>query len=121
MILRSMMLAGVAVSLLAVPALAHHSFAMFDRAISIEVEATVDELQWTNPHTWLEVTAVDEQGESMALALEMSSPTSMARSGWTPRTVVAGDKVTLVYHPMKDGTAEGQFVSMVLPNGEEYE
>ncbi len=121
MILRSITLAGVAASLLSFPALAHHSFAMFDRGISIEVEATVDELQWTNPHTWLEVIALDEQGQPMALAFEMSSPTSMARSGWTPRTVVAGDKITVVYHPMKDGTPEGQFVSMVLANGEEYD
>ena len=119
--LRSTMLAGVAVSLLSVPALAHHSFAMFDREITIEVEATVNELQWTNPHTWLELTAVDENGQPMPLALEMSSPTSMARSGWNPRTVVAGDKVTVTYHPMKDGTAEGQFVQMVLANGDTYE
>ncbi len=121
MMLRSMILASVAASLLSIPALAHHSFAMFDREISIEVEVTIGELQWTNPHTWLEVTALDEQGQPMALALEMSSPTSMARSGWNPRTVVAGDKVTVVYHPMKDGTSEGQFVSMVLANGEEYD
>ena len=121
MTLRLITLAGVAASILSVPALAHHSFAMFDRDITIEVEATVDELQWTNPHTWLEVTALDEQGQPVSLALEASSPTSMARSGWTPRTVVAGDKVTVVYHPMKDGTSEGQFVLMVLANGEEYE
>lgn len=121
MMLRSVTLAGVAVSLLSVPALAHHSFAMFDREITLEVEATVNELQWTNPHTWLELTAVDENGEPVPLALEMSSPTSMARSGWTPRTVVAGDKVTVTYHPMKDGTAEGQFLHMVLENGETYD
>lgn len=121
MMLRSVTLAGMAASLLSLPALAHHSFAMFNREITLEVEATVEELQWTNPHTWLELTALDEQGQPFALALEMSSPTSMARAGWNPRTVVAGDKVTVVYHPMKDGTAEGQFVLMVLANGEEYD
>jgi len=121
MMLRSMTFASVAVGLLSVPALAHHSFAMFDRDITIEVEATVNELQWTNPHTWLELTAVDENGQPMPLALEMSSPTSMARSGWTPRTVAPGDKVTVTYHPMKDGTPEGQFVQMVLANGDTYQ
>jgi hypothetical protein len=121
MTLGSMTLAAVAASLLWAPAFAHHSFAMFDRDVSVEVEATVDELQWTNPHTWLEVIVTDEQGQSLPLALEASSPTSMARSGWNPRTVVAGDKVTVVYHPMKNGTSEGQFVSMVLENGDTYE
>jgi hypothetical protein len=121
MMLRSMTFACVALGLLSGPALAHHSFAMFDRDITIEVEATVNELQWTNPHTWLELTAVDENGEPTPLALEMSSPTSMARSGWTPRTVVPGDKVTVTYHPMKDGTPEGQFVQMVLANGDTYQ
>ena len=121
MMLRSMTLAGAAMGLLSVPALAHHSFAMFDREITLEVEATVNELQWTNPHTWLELTALDEEGQPVPLALEMSSPTSMARSGWNPRTVVAGDKVTVTYHPMKDGTPEGQFVQMILENGDTYE
>jgi len=64
---------------------------------------------------------MDENGQPTSLALEMSSPTSMARSGWTPRTVKAGDKVTVTYHPMKDGTAEGQFLQMVLENGETYD
>jgi hypothetical protein len=119
MMLRSIALAGVAVSLISGPTLAHHSFAMFDSEITLEVQATVMELQWTNPHSWLELTVMNEQGQESPLALEMSSPTSMARSGWNPRTVVPGDQITISYHPMKDGTPQGQFISLTKADGTE--
>ena len=35
---------------------AHHSFAMFDRERSILISGVVREFQWTNPHTWIQVT-----------------------------------------------------------------
>ena len=122
MVLRLVALVGVAVGILSVPALAHHSFAMFDRETSIEVPATVVELQWTNPHSWLEVTILDEQGQPLPVALEMSSPTSLIRDGWNPRIVMPGDQITVTYRPMRDGSnRQGQFVSMVLANGDTYE
>jgi hypothetical protein len=45
-------LAGfAAVALAAVPAFAHHSFAMFDNQKRVTLEGTIKEFQWTNRTT----------------------------------------------------------------------
>jgi hypothetical protein len=110
-------LAGVTVMMLAGPALAHHSFAMFDATKTLEFEGTIKEFQWTNPHSWLQVMVTDETGKETEWSLEMGSPGSLARSGWRPRTVQPGMEVTVTLHPLKDGSAGGQFLSVVLPDG----
>ena len=111
-------LVGATVGIFAVPALAHHSFAMFDAETTVELEGMVKEFQWTNPHAWIQVKVADEQGQLIEWSLEMGSPGGLARSGWRPRTVVPGDKITVRAHPLRDGSPGGQLLSVVLPNGE---
>ena len=53
MILKALGLAGVAAVAVAIPAAAHHSFAMFDALKIVQLEGTVKEFQWTNPHAWI--------------------------------------------------------------------
>jgi len=110
-------LAGVAAVVMAGPALAHHSFAMFDATKTLEFEGTIKEFQWTNPHSWLQVMVTDETGKETEWSLEMGSPGGLARAGWRPRTVQPGMEVTVTLHPLKDGSAGGQFLSVVLPDG----
>jgi hypothetical protein len=115
---REITLASVLVRLLLTPAVAHHSQAMFDQDITVERQASVVEFQWTNPHSWLEVMIEDDEGQSLQWSIEMSSPGSLANDGWRPRTLVPGDEVSVRFHPKKDGTPSGQFVSLVMPDGE---
>jgi hypothetical protein len=117
MIVNIISVTGIAIALLAPPALAHHSFAMFDADKTVEMQGTVKEFQWTNPHSWLEV-MVERDGKATQWSLEMSSPSTLSRDGWRPKTVVLGDKVTVTMHPMKDGSPGGQFVSIKLPTGQ---
>lgn len=111
------LLTCIAVTALATPALAHHSFAMFDADKILEIHGTVKELRWTNPHSWLFL-MVDAEGTTKEWAFEMGAPVGLARTGWRPRTVVAGDKVIVKMHPMRDGTPAGQLLSVTLPNGQ---
>ena len=85
---------------------AHHSAAMFDDTKVVELTGTVKELQWTNPHIWLQV-IVDDQGTKTEWSLEGGSPNSLSRQGWRSTTFKAGDVVTVRFNPMKDGTAAG--------------
>src|SRR5437868_368812 len=56
----------------AAPALAHHSFAMFDPDKSITLKGTVKEFEWNNPHVWIRVMVVDPAtGKPVQYALEM--------------------------------------------------
>ena len=52
---KSLLLAGVALAI-ATPALAHHSFAMFDREKTVSISGVVKEYEWTNPHVWIRTT-----------------------------------------------------------------
>jgi len=94
---------------LAVPVLGHHSAAMFDDAKVIEKKGVVKELQWTNPHVWLQV-VIDENGKKTEWSLEGGSPNTLSRQGWRATTFKAGDVVTVRFNPMKDGSAGGLFI-----------
>jgi len=91
------------------PVVAHHSAAMFDDTKVVELTGTVKELQWANPHIWLQV-IVDDKGKKTEWSLEGGSPNSLSRQGWRATTFKAGDVVTVRFNPMKDGSPGGNFV-----------
>src|SRR5687767_8149260 len=100
----------IAAALLAsVPVVAHHSAAMFDDTKVVELTGTVKELQWANPHIWLQV-IVDDKGKKTEWSLEGGSPNSLSRQGWRATTFKAGDVVSVRFNPMKDGSPGGNFV-----------
>ncbi len=115
---KALSLAAVAAASFAAPALAHHSFAMFDADKTITMTGTVKEFEWTNPHSWLRVMIDDKAtGKPAQWAFEMGSPGQQARVGWKPDSVKPGDKVTVMIHPLKDGSRGGQFITAILPSG----
>jgi hypothetical protein len=107
----------LAAVLIAAPALAHHSFAMFDNTRSVTLHGKVTAYQWTNPHSYLEVDAEDGNGGTKHYTMEMTSPNMLHRGGWSSRTVKAGDVVTAVMSPLRDGQAGGLLLELTLPNG----
>ena len=118
--LKALGLALAAVTALAVPAFAHHSFAMFDSDKTVTITGAVKEFEWTNPHAWLRVMVQDQgSGKELQWALEMGSPGQQAARGWKPDSVKPGDKVTITLHPLKDGSRGGQLLTAVLPSGQQ--
>ena len=101
----------------AVPAIAHHSFAMFDAEKTTNLDGTVKEFQWTNPHAWIMLNVSKDGGEAQQWAIEMNGPGGLARQGWRPKTLTPGMPVKLEIHPLRDGSAGGQFISITLPDG----
>jgi hypothetical protein len=114
---RSLAFLGLSAALLAAPAFAHHSFAMFDRQKEVTLKGTVKEFQWTNPHSFIEVEVADEKGVTTAYSVEMNSPNNLTRQGWKSTSLKVGDKVTLLMNPLRDGSKGGLFVSVMLPDG----
>jgi hypothetical protein len=110
-------LIAVAALLTASSALAHHSFAMFDQSKIVTMQGTVKDFRWTNPHVFIQLLVKTEAGTEVEWSIEMTSPEHLARVGWRPGTLKAGDAVTLNIHPMRDGTAGGQYVSGTGPDG----
>jgi hypothetical protein len=88
---------------------AHHSAAMFDDTKVVELKGVVKELQWANPHVWLQLT-VDDKGTKKEWSVEAGSPNTLSRTGWRSTSFKPGDAVTVRVNPMKDGTAAGNFI-----------
>jgi hypothetical protein len=99
-------------------AIAHHSFAAFDRDTRVILTGTVREFQWTNPHAWIQVVVTDDAGNEKEWSIECGSPNMMARHGWKSRTLQAGDRIALVMHPLADGSPSGSLVSVTLADGQ---
>jgi hypothetical protein len=115
LLLGAVIVAGLALSIQ--PALAHHSGAGFDSDKLAELTGTVKEFQFKNPHTWIQVIVEDAKGQKTEWSLEWGSPNSLGRQGYRPSTFPAGAKVTMKYHPMKDGSPAGEFVAAKFPDG----
>ncbi len=96
--------------------LAHHSGAMFDDKTSTTLTGTVKTFQWTNPHCWIQLVVSGQQGPT-EWSVEMGSISQLFQGGWRQSTVKVGDKITVVIHPLRDGTAGGLYVSALGEDG----
>jgi len=113
---RTLILTGLAMSI-AAPALAHHSFAMFDRDKTVTMAGVVKEYEWTNPHVWIHMMVPDSAGKPMEWSFEMQAIAQDTAGGWRADSVKPGDKVSIDFHPLKDGTRGGQLVAATLADG----
>jgi len=99
------------------PALAHHSFAMFERDKEVTLTGTVREFQWTNPHAFIEMDVADPKGAAEKWSVEMNSPNNLTRQGWKSSMLKTGDKVSVTLNPLRDGKKGGLFVAITLADG----
>ena len=99
------------------PAWVHHSGAMFDRTRVVKITGVVTEFNWSNPHSSFKVSVPATDGKEDVWAVEMNGPNNLVHAGWKRTSIKAGDKVTVVVHPLRDGKPGGSFVSIVLPDG----
>ena len=102
-----------ALALLAAPAGAHHSFAMFDQTKIVTLEGTVAEFQWTNPHAFIELEAAGGRHWS----IELNSPNNLKRQGWTKAALKPGDKISLRMSPLRNGKPGGLFLDLTKADG----
>ena len=102
---------------LAGPAVAHHSGSMFDPTKTVTIEGTVKEFQYTNPHSWLEVVVAQPDGKMVEWGFEAEGPSTLLRAGIKAKSLVPGEKVTVVGHPMKDGRTAGSLMTVTKADG----
>lgn len=110
---------GVVAVALCVPAMAHHSFAMFDQTKTITLDGTVSRFDWVNPHMHVRVliAAAPPGIEAGEWDCEGASTNISAREGWTKSTISAGDKIKITIHPLRDGSRGGSLMFAVVPDG----
>jgi hypothetical protein len=91
-------------------AVAHHSFAMFDQGKQTKLVGVIKEVQWTNPHIWVQVLVKDSSGKDHEWSIEGGSPNGLSKQGWKRSSLKPGDQVELVIHPLKNGDKGGSLM-----------
>jgi len=107
---------GFALILTFAAAQAHHAFSVFNMTKTVTLSGTVKEFQWTNPHSFIQL-LVPTDGVMQEWSIEMGSPMNLMRIGWKPKSLRAGDNITVVIHPARDATKGGSFMSAVAADG----
>ena len=103
---------------------AHHSTTMFDHSKTVTIKGTVVELRWVNPHVTITINGSLSEGEPPAeWLMEMTSPGNLVRAGgWRRDAVKPGDKVEIVFSPLRDPDKKGGALKKltVLSTGEVF-
>jgi hypothetical protein len=104
--------------LLATPALAHHSFAVFfDADRTIRIEGTVEEFQFRNPHGLIRMKVRQKDGAEVEWKAETNSPSILERRGWKRDSLKAGDAIRVEGWPARDGAHYMRMRSVVRADG----
>lgn len=118
---RGSALALIALALTAASvARAHHSFAMYENEHQIKLKGTVTNFQWTNPHVYIDIDAVDvnsDKKETKSWVIECANPGILNRVGWKFNMVKPGDELTLIVAPMRSGEPGALLKEITLPDG----
>src|SRR5215467_11154152 len=99
--------AAVLVSIVAaIPSIAHHSFAAeYDASKPVTLTGKVTKVEWQNPHTFFYIDVKDDKTNQVAnWAVELGSPNSLMRLGWTRNSMKVDDVVTIQGSLAKDGS-----------------
>jgi hypothetical protein len=104
--------------LLTVQASAHHSFAMFEEDKCLSISGSVKKFIWAYPHMWVWLeTGEDADKKPILWGFEGGDPASLAVAGWRPDVLKKGDKITVLFNPLRDGRKGGSLRQITFENG----
>jgi hypothetical protein len=118
---RTSMLPWIAMLCLARGAAAHHSTAEFDYSKQVTIKGTVKEVQWTNPHSYIQLLADEAGGERIQWSVEIGSPSLNINMGWRKTSVKPGDVVTMTLSPARNGKPYGTLRTLTFADGSKLE
>ena len=101
----------------ALPALAHHSFAIFDHTQTYTLKGTVQSFQWTNPHGYIELAVAEGPKGLEHFTIELTSINMLGRAGWKSSDGHEGDEVTAIVAPLLNGDPGGLLLELKVPDG----
>jgi hypothetical protein len=115
------MLPWIAAACFSAAAAAHHSTAEFDYTKQLSIQGTVKEVQWTNPHSYIQLMVAGESGATVQWSVEIGSPSLNINMGWRKDSVKAGDVVTMNLSPARNGKPYGTLRVLTLADGTKLE
>src|SRR5262245_19915489 len=109
---------AIAIGVASAPVLAHHSAAaQYDVKKTISLKGVVREFRFVNPHSVVRLAVIDDKGAEVVWSAEWAPTTILRRYGMKPDALRAGDKVTIVGNPARDGSADLLINSITFEDG----
>ena len=126
-LIRTVSLVAAAVALLGTPAVAHHSFAMYDMNQTKSVTGKLTRYIPGANHAQLvfdlldaEGKAVLKDGKPVVWLAETGSAAALSRQGITVESFPVGTIITLTVHPLRDGRNGGALAGELVKCGKEF-
>jgi hypothetical protein len=122
--LRKAFIGTIASVMMAAPAWAHHSFAMYDQTVTKTLSGKLTRYVPGANHAQLLFVVVDNDGNVMMkdgkpfqFGVETGSAIAMARTGVTVKTMAEGSFITVRFYPLRDGRDFGALAGMLISCG----
>ncbi len=81
----------------------HHSFAAeFDSKAPVLLTGRVTKVEWINPHAWIHLDVVQEDGTVVAWMVEGGTPNTLLRAGINKNTIPIGTEIVVRGYQSKD-------------------
>jgi hypothetical protein len=90
-----------------VPAFAHHGTSRYDLDKTVTLNGTVTGFDWGNPHCLVHLDVKGDKGELQHWTLELASPFTMTKVGWSKDSLMLGDMLVADTHPARNGLTIG--------------
>src|SRR5262245_46401543 len=95
---------GLGLLVAAVPAMAHHSVAAeYDVQKPVKMTGTVTQMEWINPHAWIQIDVKKPDGKVESWMIEAGAPNALLRRGFNKQSLLAGTVITVEGYQAKDG------------------
>jgi hypothetical protein len=113
------LLAGLGVVAVgAVPLLAHHAFgAEFDQNRPVLLKGKVTRVEWVNPHAWIHMTVVGQDGMPEEWMVEGGTPNTLLRPGITRDSLQVGTEIIVDGYQSKDRSNRANGRDVTFPDG----
>jgi hypothetical protein len=105
----------------ALPAGAHHSFAIYDMAQNLEFEGVVETVKMRNPHMALTLVVAEADGSKRTINFVEGAPANMiVRMGLNPADIAPGKTIKAIGAPRRDDPSSLFLKAIILPDGKRY-
>ena len=98
-------------------ALAHHSYAAYDQSSVKTVKGTLEDFDWSAPHSSMTVVYLDSSGTEQRVSATTGAPNTIVRQGFKIADFKVGMKVELRWYPNVNGSPGGEMALLKLPDG----